>query len=96
MADMLTVWLVLMTVTQLAWCAFYAVAFDWRATALGPVWLAKGAALAILWPTLLLDRFREVPDWFFSLFVGPLLFAGTLSWLVVTVRVRLRGESPRP
>lgn len=94
---MIAVWLLGLTIVQVAWVVFYAASYAWRTTALGPVWLAKGAALAVLWPTLLVDQFAGVPDWLFSRVVGPMLFVGTLAWLVVTVRVRLRrGEQPRP
>ena len=90
-------WLLGLSIVQVAWVTFYAGSYAWRTTALGPVWLAKGVALAILWPTLLIDQFHNVPDWVFARVIGPLLFAATLAWLVVTVRVRLRrGEQPKP
>lgn len=94
---LIAVWLLGLTVVQVAWVVFYAASYAWRSTDLGPVWLAKGAALAVLWPTLLADQFTEVPDWLFSRIIGPMLFVATLAWLVVTIRVRRqRGGQPRP
>lgn len=98
MADTLVlVWLAVLSVAQVSWCLFYASAYDWRSTPLGPVWLAKGSALGVLWPTLLANQFVEVPDVAWVL-IGGALSVGTVAWLVVTVRVwrNRRANQPRP
>ena len=91
MEALLLLWLVLLTVIQWAWCIYYAVSYRWRATPLGPVWLAKGVMLAILWPLLVVNEAVHIPTWVWSLLVGPGLVAATSAWLWVTVRVH-RGH----
>lgn len=98
MTDWLTlVWLAVLSVAQPLWLIFYAFAYDWRGTPLGPVWLAKGGALSVLWPTLLTDQFVDVPGWVWAFVIGPSLAFATVLWLVVTVAVRLKpSHQPRP
>jgi hypothetical protein len=98
MTDWLTlVWLAVLSVAQPLWLIFYAFAYDWRGTPLGPVWLAKGGALSVLWPTLLTDQFVDVPNWVWAFVIGPSLASATVLWLVVTVAVRLKPtHQPRP
>lgn len=94
---LLLVWLSILAVAQPLWLIFYTFTYDWRETPLGPVWLAKGGALAITWPTLLTDQFVDVPTWLWSYVIGPALVVGTLAWLFVTVAVRVgRSSQPRP
>ena len=92
MEALLFVWLAAATVLQWSWLVVYAVSYRWRETALGPVWLAKGAALAGLWPTLILNEVAPVPVWVWSLIFGPAITATTAAWLIVTVRVRGSGR----
>lgn len=91
MEGLLLAWLVALAIVQNAWCAYYSFRFRWWETPLGPVWLAKGSVLAMLWPLLVVNEFWRVPDWVWTLIIGPLLTAATVAWLVVTVRVR-RGR----
>ena len=97
MDALLLVWLAALTVAQWSWCLYYGLRFRWRATSLGPVWLAKGSMLAVLWPLLIVNQAAHIPAWVWSLLVGPGLAAATVAWLVVTVRVdreKRRGPSP--
>jgi hypothetical protein len=90
MEAMLLVWLVLLAVLQWSWCIYYGFLYRWRATSLGPVWLAKGSMLAVLWPLLVVNEAWHVPTWVWSLLVGPGLVGATAAWLWVTVHVRHR------
>ena len=80
--ELVALWLV-----QSAWCIYYATRYRWRATSLGPVWLAKGSLLSLLWPLLALNQIVHLPTWVWTLLIGPALIAATLAWLVVTVHV---------
>lgn len=92
-AVLLIVELVVLSVLQIAWGVYYGLRYRWRQTPLGPVWLAKGGVLAMLWPLLVVNEFARVPTWVWSWVIGPLLILATGRWLWVTVRVRQR---PRP
>ena len=96
--DLIIAWLAVLMMLQWGWCVFYATAYAWRDTDLGPVWLTKGAALAIFWTLMLANEFAEVPDGVWSYFVGPLLTVGTFGWVFVTVRTWAdrRSDSDRP
>lgn len=72
---------------QSAWCVYYATRYRWRTTPLGPVWLAKGSLLALLWPLLVVNEVVGVPHWVWTALIGPALVAATAAWLFVTVRV---------
>lgn len=83
-------WLALLTLLQVTWCVYYATRYDWRATPLGPVWLAKGSALAVLWPLLAVNQIADIHDLVWGVVLGPLLAATTGAWLFVTVRTKHR------
>lgn len=94
MYALMLAWLVTLTVVQLAWCTYYGLSYRWRATPLGPVWLAKGSMLALLWPLLILNEAVRVPLWVWSLLIGPGLTAATIAWLWVTVHVHRPNARP--
>ena len=87
LAELAALWLI-----QSAWCIYYVTRYRWRATALGPVWLAKGSLLALLWPLLAVNQIVHIPSWVWTAIIGPSLIAATLAWLLVTVQVR-RGRA---
>lgn len=87
LVELAALWLI-----QSAWCVYYATRYRWRSTSLGPVWLAKGSLLAVLWPLLAVNQVVHIPSWVWSVLIAPLLIAATGAWLVVTVRVR-RGRT---
>lgn len=81
---------------QTAWCLYYALRYRWRATPLGPVWLAKGSLLALLWPLLAVNEVVHVPGWVWTVCIGPALIAATGAWLLVTILVDRRRRALRP
>ena len=88
----LAIELVVLSALQIAWWVYYERTYAWRDTPLGPVWLAKGGLLALLWPALAINEFLDLPDWVWTLILGPGLIAATAWWLAVTVR----APSPPP
>lgn len=88
--------LVVVWALQSTWCIYYSSAYQWRDTPLGPVWLAKGSVLALLWLLLGIDQVVNVPNWVFAYIIGPLLIATTARWLAVTVKVRRRTRTVTP
>ena len=86
MAALLILELVILAGLQATWWVYYNRAYRWQDTPLGPVWLAKGGLLALLWPLLAVNEFWSVPTWVWTLILGPGLIAATAWWLVVTVR----------
>ena len=89
---MLLIELAVLTILQAAWWVYYARNYRWRDTALGPVWLAKGGMLALLWPALIVNEVSHLPAWVWTAILGPGLIAATAWWLAVTVR----APSPPP
>lgn len=84
----------LLWLIQSAWCIYYALRYPWRTTRLGPVWLAKGSLLAIVWPLLAVNQVAHLPEWVWTVLIAPALIVATTAWLVVTVRVD-RAARPR-
>ena len=83
---LLLIELVTLAVLQVAWWVYYVRKYRWHETRLGPVWLAKGGMFALLWTALIVDNTVGIPDWVWTLILGPGLIAATAWWLVVTVR----------
>lgn len=79
---------------QSAWCVYYALRYRWRSTRLGPVWLAKGSLLALLWPLLAVNQIAHLPEWVWTACIAPALIAATGAWLVVTVHVDRAARKP--
>lgn len=82
MLELVALWLI-----QSAWCVYYATRYRWRSTRLGPVWLAKGSLLALLWPLLAVNQIVHLPEWVWTLLIAPGLLAATSAWLIVTILV---------
>lgn len=82
----------LLWLIQSAWCVYYATRYRWRTTRLGPVWLAKGSILAILWPLLAVNQVVHLPGWVWTCAIAPALLAATSAWLIVTVHVDLAAR----
>lgn len=73
---------------QISWVLYYGLRYRWRSTRLGPVWLAKGGLLAVVWPLLAVNEVVHLPTWVWSVVIAPGLIAVTAAWLIVTVHVR--------